>query len=195
MNITKIVASLIAVITINVARAQQLPVDQGHARQMGLAMTTAGAVYYTAPSMDYERSTARVEVVGRYGEEVLNQLTGFEPTITLMIPADVITGYMYARDKYGALIFYGVTRFTLDDLKEDGVIFGLWQHSLPTLGGIQSAEVLVLDEQGGTVRTESVGVDEYGFDLFEFSARLEAWDQYCRYLDLVEPDNTPEVKP
>ena len=56
----------------------------------------------------------------------------------------------------------------------------------------KSSETMV---DAGLLYDRYVGVDEYGFDLFEFSARLEAWDQYCRYLDLVEPDNTPEVKP
>lgn len=56
----------------------------------------------------------------------------------------------------------------------------------------KSSETLV---DAGLLYDRYVGIDEYGFDLFEFSARIEAWEQYCRYLDLVEAENAPEAKP
>ena len=145
-------------------------------RQYALSITKWGGRGVNAPTIDWDwpEMIRFTNIVGAYGEEILDKLFDVEFVYRLTNPDDQISGYVYLYDgsyrepgSCQSLLFYGTANYTLADLKTGKPQYQLWMQNIPLpILNANSAEVLALDEDGKTARREQVGVNCEGQPMF-----------------------------
>lgn len=134
-----------------------LPMIQGEdlLRNYALSTVVSGSRHLYSPSMDwnYADSFTSTNVVGTSAEDVLDKLFAAEFKYRISNPADHIEGYVYLYDDVGNLVFYGYARYFLVDLEKGvGPQYNIWLQDISLLSNADSAEILVLGEDGSTAR-------------------------------------------
>ena len=135
--------------------ATLLPVySQDALRNYALSIVTNGSRYVHSESMDWNWSDriTYTNVFGAYAEDVLEKLFASEFRYRLTNPEDLIRGYVYLYDSKNNLLFFGYAEYTAETLKKEKPQYNIWMQNVPLLSGVESAEVLALDEDGHTAR-------------------------------------------
>jgi len=144
----------------SLALGQDLPIQsQDVLRECALGKVVRGSRMVDSPSMVWDKNTfASFEAEGNGAESVLDKLFGVQFQFSLSNPGDLVEGHVWLYDAQDNLLFYGRTEYRLADLDKNGPSYGIWMQYIPILSGVQSAEVLVLDKDGITVRREPLEV-------------------------------------
>jgi len=142
--------------------------SQDRVREYALKSVVKGSRYVSSDSMDwsYSDSVTSVNVTGTSAEDVLDKLFAVEFAYRLTNPDDTVNGWVYLYDKDGGFIFYGNARYTGSSVGAEKPAYNIWMQNIPMLSGVESAEVLALDEDGKTARRYQLGVDVNGRLLF-----------------------------
>jgi hypothetical protein len=135
-------------------------------RNYALTLVVSGSRYLYADTMDWDfpKRVTWGETNGNGAEDVLRKLSAQNFVFRLLNSNDTVNGYEYLRDKNGSTLFYGYTSFTLDDTNKP--VYQIWMNEIPILSNVESAEILILDEDGKTARRESLKVNEFGQLMF-----------------------------
>ena len=155
-----------------VAAIAGLPImSQDQVREYALGCVVRGYRVVNATSMELQPGEKSwVEVYGDNAEEILDQLLKSPIKYTLGNPGDVIRGNIWLYDKYGNAIFYGGAEYSAAEAsgKAGGPTYAIsLNRAVITFEKkATSAEVLVLDEKGKTIRAIPLDVDDYGNVLF-----------------------------
>jgi len=139
-------------------------------REYALSKVVRGSRYVYSQSMDwdFEGRHSDTNVVGKGAEDVLGKLFSSELVYRLTNPDDTIQGYVYLYDANDNLLFYGYADFTATQLKQGmSPLYNIWIQNVPILSGVESAEILVLDQDGRTVRRIDLGVTAGGQVLWQ----------------------------
>ena len=142
--------------------------SQDALRNYALSIAKFGSRSVNAPTLDWNwvGNINYTNATGAYGEEVLDKLFNAEFVYRLTNPEDKISGYVYLYDgKFTEnnnpnMLFFGNAQYTLADLKVGKPQYNIWPQSIPLpLSNVSSAEVLALDEDGKTARSESLDIN------------------------------------
>jgi hypothetical protein len=142
-----------------------LPIkSQDVLREYALGKAVSGYRDVSADSMVFVQDQPTwVQVRGNSAEDVLDKLFSTEIVYKLANKLDQITGRVWLYDEFGNLLFYGSSQyFEIDLQKGPGPTYNIWMQSIPILNNVLSAEILVLGEDGKTVRKEQVGITQDG---------------------------------
>ena len=146
---------------INTLVAQNvLPIQsQAVLREYALSKVTHGSRSVWSDSMVWDdNSVTSSRMIGNGAEDVLDKLFAVEFKYRLANIADKIQGNVWLYDDQDHLIFYGRAEYTLADLAKGLPEYGIWLQDVPILSNVENAEVLVLSEDGYTVRREQLNV-------------------------------------
>jgi hypothetical protein len=151
------------------AFAQSLPIQSPDlVRQAGLKSVTHGSrgVYSESIDYNYEGTVTSLSSTGNGAEEVLDSLFGKELVYKVTNPDDLINGYVWLYDKDDNLVFYGYAQFTAKGYLSEKPQYSIWQQYLPLLSGVESAEIITLDDENHTANSQSLYVRN-GHIMFE----------------------------
>lgn len=155
--------------SIPVPPPKNLPVySQDALRSWAMNQVRYGVAEVWAGSLDWDFPGTRVvQAAGKNGEQVLADLARAEFSFRVGNPDDSVQVSAQLRDGNGRALFSGGTKVPVDQFKKGGgPSVQLNIHDVPLIGGVQSAEILVTGEDGVTVRTRHVEVDEGGWMTF-----------------------------
>jgi hypothetical protein len=108
-----------------------------------------------------------VEVSGDGAEDVLNKLLAEQINFDMVNISDKITGRVWLYNANGRLVFYGQSQYTPATVGKAGPNYNVWMQSISLpIYDVASAEILVLNEDGQTTRTEQVRI-ENGQPIFQ----------------------------
>ena len=147
-----------------------LPIkSQDVLREYAMSHVVRGFRDVESPSMIYvPGQPTYVEVRGASAEDVLKKLFDKEIVYRLANEGDKITGNVWLYDESDNCVFYGYAQYDITVLqKGPGPEYKIWMQNNPILSNVQSAEIIVLGEDGVTVRKESLTVNLSGQVMFE----------------------------
>lgn len=148
-------------------------------RNYAMSIGKYGSRHVYAESMDWWWSDrlSYTNVIGQYGEDVLDKLFNVEFQYRLTNPADTINGYVYIYDgewdgvHNPTLLFFGSAQYTQSELETNKPTYGLWMQQVPLpLGNVESAEILALNADGKTADRISLNISDRGQILFSGSS-------------------------
>lgn len=112
-----------------------------------------------------------VEVSGNGAEDVLDKLLAKKISFGLVNVNDTVNGRIWLYDAQDHLVFYGQSEYTPGTLGKKGPMYNIWMYGIrPPVDGVVSAEILVLNEDGKTTRTERVQVEDGQPIIYEWMA-------------------------
>jgi hypothetical protein len=147
---------------------QPLPISsQDVVRNAALDLPVRGYRSVSAPSMNYDQPGAviRTNVTGNGAEDILDKLFEADLRYTLANTNDTITGYVSLFDANNNQVFSGYASYHKSDLKGEGgagPLYNIWMETFPLLEGVESAEILAMDEDGETARRYPQRVNNKG---------------------------------
>lgn len=151
---------------LNSAWAQPLPIQsRDDLRQFALTSVVRGGRSVDCPSMVWNDPGMLVhtEQVGTSAEEVLDKLFNVELHFKVSNPTDKVNGWVWLNDSKGRLLFYGHTDYLANQMEKGfKPQYNIWMQNTPILEGVESAEVLILNEDGITTRRERLKVEQGG---------------------------------
>ncbi len=163
--IRSIVAILMMVIGFSFstkALAVDMPIQSKDTiRNYALGQVVRGARSVSSSSMVYDdNSVIYASKTGNGAEDVLNQLFAVEFKYKVANPLDKIEGHVWLYDKDNNLVFYGYASYLVSEIGKYGPPqYNIWIQRVAIGDQVQSAEILVIGDDGNTVRKESVSVN------------------------------------
>lgn len=155
--------------SIPVSPPKNLPVySQDALRSWAMNQVRHGVAEVWAGSLDWDFPGIRIgKATGKNGEEVLADLARTEFSFKIGNPEDNVQVSSQLRDGNGRTLFSGATKVPVDQFeKGGGPSVQLNLHDLPLVGGVQFAEIFITGDDGVTVKSRHVEVDESGWMIF-----------------------------
>jgi hypothetical protein len=174
-SIIGLVASLMFALTSCTASAAGLDLPIGsrdQLREYALGSVVLGFRDVESPSLvQLDGRPTWVEAVGNGAEDVLDKLLSKSISFSLANIDDTVRGRIWLYDVQGHLVFYGQSEYTPATIGKEGPEYNIWMQGIrPPIVGVASAEILVLDEDGKTTRTEQVRVEDGQPIIYEWMA-------------------------
>lgn len=138
-------------------------------RNYALGSVTHGSRGISSPGMDWSYSEAftHTNAVGVGAEAVLGKLFGSNFQFRLLNPNDKVTGNVWLYDDANNLVFYGNVEYPQADNGKVTPQYNIWMQQVTLLSDVQSAEILVLNQDGVTANRSQVTVVN-GHILFDW---------------------------
>lgn len=132
-------------------------------RQYALTIASQASRAVTSSSMDwaYANRFTSTNAFGDSAEDVLDKAFAAPFVYRLTNPTDTLTGYAWVYDNNGNLLFYASTDYTQADLAKSGAQYTLWMQDIPVLNNVDSGEILVVGDDGSTVRQIPLTVNSH----------------------------------
>ncbi len=168
-SIISLVAGLLAFASVSVSAVVTLPIgSRDQVREYALDTVVRGFRDVTSPSLvQIKGEPTYVEVSGNGAEDVLNKLLAEQINFDMVNINDTIVGRVWLYNANDRLVFYGNSYYTTATVGKEGPTYNIWMQSISLpIYDVVSAEILVLNEDGQTTRTEQVRI-ENGQPIFQ----------------------------
>lgn len=161
-SIISLVAGLLAFASVSVSAVVTLPIgSRDQLREYALDIPVRGFRDVTSPSLvQIPGERTWVEVSGNGAEDIIGKLLAKKISFEMANTDDTITGRIWLYDADDRLIFFGSASYTLVTVGKEGPTYNIWMQAVPLpIYDVVSAEVLVLNEDGQTTRSERIQVE------------------------------------
>jgi len=174
-SIIGLVAGLALALTSSTASAAGLDLPIGsrdQLREYALGSVVRGFRDVVSPSLvQLDGRPTWIEAIGNGAEDVLDKLLAKNISFSLMNLDDTVHGRIWLYDAQGHLVFWGQSEYTPATLGKEGPSYDIWMQGIRApVVGVASAEILVLDEDGKTTRTDQVRVENGQPIIYEWMA-------------------------